>query len=148
VRTVESFNFRYGTLEIEAKLPKGDWIWPAIWLLPELNAYGQWPASGEIDFVEARGNPTSCPGGRNEFGSTLHWGPGYPMDAYLKGHTLHTGADLSADFHNYKMEWNEHGIKTFIDNIPVLDFNFDQDMFDKGGFPQSVFNPWQYESPF
>ena len=69
------------------------------------------------------------------------------MDAYLKAHQEHTGADLSADFHNYRMEWNEHGIKTFIDNTPVLDFNFDQDMFDKGGFPQSVFNPWQYETP-
>jgi beta-glucanase (GH16 family) len=36
---------------VEAKLPKGDWLWPAIWLLPEKNAYGQWPASGEIDLM-------------------------------------------------------------------------------------------------
>ena len=34
VRTVNSFSFKYGKLEIEAKLPKGDWIWPAMWLLP------------------------------------------------------------------------------------------------------------------
>jgi len=40
IRTAESFSFLYGTIEIEAKLPKGDWIWPAIWLLPEQNAYG------------------------------------------------------------------------------------------------------------
>ncbi len=33
-----------------------DWLWPAIWLLPEKNAYGQWPASGEIDVMESRGN--------------------------------------------------------------------------------------------
>lgn len=33
-----------------------DWLWPAIWLLPEKNAYGQWPASGEIDLMESRGN--------------------------------------------------------------------------------------------
>lgn len=34
IRTVQSFSFKYGRLEIEAKLPKGDWIWPALWLLP------------------------------------------------------------------------------------------------------------------
>jgi Glycosyl hydrolases family 16 len=43
-------------LEVEAKLPRGDWIWPAVWLLPEDDAYGRWPASGEIDMLESRGN--------------------------------------------------------------------------------------------
>ena len=37
VRTVKSFNFKYGRLEIKAQLPKGDWIWPAIWMLPTDN---------------------------------------------------------------------------------------------------------------
>jgi beta-glucanase (GH16 family) len=35
LRTAGAFSFKYGRLEVEAKLPKGDWIWPAIWLLPE-----------------------------------------------------------------------------------------------------------------
>ena len=38
------------------QIPLGDWIWPAIWMLPRQLAYGQWPASGEIDIMESRGN--------------------------------------------------------------------------------------------
>jgi beta-glucanase (GH16 family) len=41
LRTAETFQFRYGKVEIRAKLPKGDWLWPAVWMLPASNAYGQ-----------------------------------------------------------------------------------------------------------
>jgi beta-glucanase (GH16 family) len=34
VRTAQSFSFTYGRVEVVAQLPKGDWIWPAIWMLP------------------------------------------------------------------------------------------------------------------
>ena len=54
--TKHKFQFRYGTAEVRLRLPKGDWIWPAIWLLPADNAYGPWPFSGELDLLEARGN--------------------------------------------------------------------------------------------
>lgn len=56
LRTVNSFFFKYGKVEVRARLPKGDWLWPAIWLLPRWNNYGNWPASGEIDLMESRGN--------------------------------------------------------------------------------------------
>ena len=46
LRTVNSFTCRYCRVEVEAKLPKGDWIWPAIWMLPKHLSYGKWPASG------------------------------------------------------------------------------------------------------
>ena len=55
LRTANAFSFKYGRLEVEARLPLGDWLWPAIWLLPEDQAYGTWPASGEIDLMESRG---------------------------------------------------------------------------------------------
>lgn len=51
-------SIRYGKVEVRAKLPQGDWLWPAIWMLPEGNdtstaqgtgVYGGWPVSGEID---------------------------------------------------------------------------------------------------
>ena len=57
IRTAESFSFTYGKVEVRAKLPRGDWLWPAIWMLPTDNQYGDWPASGEIDIMESRGNP-------------------------------------------------------------------------------------------
>jgi hypothetical protein len=74
LRTAQSFSFKYGRVEIRAKLPRGDWIWPAIWMMPRHNAYGGWPASGEIDIMESRGNAPGYPlGGHNAYGSTLHW---------------------------------------------------------------------------
>ena len=40
LRSVNSFAFKYGRVQISAKLPKGDWIWPAIWMLPKYNEFG------------------------------------------------------------------------------------------------------------
>ena len=40
---------KYGKVEVNAKLPTGDWLWPAIWMLPKDSTYGDWPISGEID---------------------------------------------------------------------------------------------------
>ena len=51
LRTVNSFNIKYARLEIEAQLPRGDWLWPAIWMLPKHLSYGKWPSSGEIDIM-------------------------------------------------------------------------------------------------
>ncbi|KXN69864.1 glycoside hydrolase family 16 protein, partial [Conidiobolus coronatus NRRL 28638] len=56
VRSHEKLSFTYGKVEVRARLPRGDWIWPAIWLLPTDHNYGGWPVSGEIDLVESRGN--------------------------------------------------------------------------------------------
>lgn len=122
VRTVNSFAFKYGRVQINAKLPKGDWIWPAIWMLPKDNAYGNWPASGEIDIVESRGNGMDCEaGGHNTFGSTLHWGPGWPYDPYEKAHADYKHPEsLGDEFHVYELEWTKDHIKTFIDKKEVL----------------------------
>lgn len=40
IRTINSFSFKYGILEVRAKMPAGDWLWPAIWLMPTRNVYG------------------------------------------------------------------------------------------------------------
>ena len=81
LRTAGKFSFNQGKVEVRAQIPKGDWIWPAIWLLPESEEFGAWPASGEIDVMESRGNDASCEaGGRNKFASTLHWGPDYSVN--------------------------------------------------------------------
>ncbi|GFR79102.1 beta-1,3-glucan-binding protein [Elysia marginata] len=46
---------RYGIVEVRARIPRGDWLWPCIWLMPKDNKYGAWPRSGEIDIMESRG---------------------------------------------------------------------------------------------
>merc|ERR1712072_625154 len=61
VSTKTGASIKYGRVEVEAKLPAGDWLWPAIWMMPVNNTYGPWPASGEIDLMESRGNNYTYP---------------------------------------------------------------------------------------
>jgi len=150
IRTAESFSFKYGRMEVRAKLPRGDWLWPAIWLLPRHNQYGKWPASGEIDVVESRGNAGSyCGGGNNQVGSTLHWGPYWAQDPWNLTHAVYTlpEGDFSEDFHVFGLIWNEQGIQTYVDdqsNI-VLNVSFaGESLWQRGGFDKSPYaNPWE-----
>lgn len=101
-------DWKYGRIEVKAKLPKGRGLWPAIWMLPTDWKYGDWPESGEIDIMEFVGyQPDSLYG-------TVHTG------AY--NHRIHTQKgskvfrnDLSDAFHVYTMEWNENEIQLFVD---------------------------------
>lgn len=148
LRTADSFYFKYGKVEVRAKLPKGDWLWPAIWLLPRWNIYGTWPASGEIDIMEARGNPADyTPGGSNTYGSTLHWGPVWTQNSFLKTHQVRMSeTDLSDDFHVYGFIWNETYIGTYFDTEDqmVLSHNINQSFWELGGWGKDWNNPWQY----
>ena len=150
LRTVESFSFVYGKVEVRAKLPRGDWLWPAIWMLPRDNQYGNWPASGEIDIMESRGNPPSYPpGGYDTFGSTLHWGPSGSENAWSKTHKqMKPGVDLTADFHTYGLIWNETYIGTYFDNESnvVLSVPITESFWEFGGWPSPPWmNPWSGE---
>ncbi|MDE6126129.1 MAG: glycoside hydrolase family 16 protein, partial [Muribaculaceae bacterium] len=50
--------WKYGYVEVRAKLPSSLGTWPAIWMMPQENSYGKWPRSGEIDIMEHVGyNP-------------------------------------------------------------------------------------------
>jgi beta-glucanase (GH16 family) len=117
LRTAKSFSFKYGRVEVRAKVPKGDWLWPAIWMLPAHNEYGNWPTSGEIDIMESRGNSESYPaGGNNKFGSTLHWGMDYLTNKYDLTHKEYThSSSLNSDFHIYGLYWDENRLYTYID---------------------------------
>lgn len=148
IRSTAGLNMQYGHVEVVAKLPKGDWIWPAIWMLPTYNQYGDWPSSGEIDIMESRGNDASYPaGGNNIFSSTLHWGPSWNMDPYLKTHATYTlpSGSLSDSFHTYGLVWTEDALMTYIDqpsNV-VLYVPFNESFWHKGGFDQTgMNNPW------
>lgn len=148
LRTVNSFAFKYGRVEVRAKLPKGDWIWPAIWLLPKHNEYGNWPASGEIDIMESRGNSNGYPSGSDSFGSTLHWGPYWNMNGYKKTHKEYkNGQSLGDEFHVYGLYWSKERLYTYIDDPSnvVLDVPMTEDFWTKGEFPDTMYNPWKDE---
>ncbi|KAJ8877933.1 hypothetical protein PR048_022392 [Dryococelus australis] len=97
IRSINSFRFKYGKLEIKAKMSAGDWLWPGalcvavagLWLLPLRNEYSTWPASGEIDLAESRGNAGLTQGGLDigteHVGSTLQFGPYSGLNSYQTG---------------------------------------------------------------
>nr|CAE54585.1 (1,3)-beta-d-glucan binding protein [Suberites domuncula] len=150
LRTAESFSFTYGKVEVCAKLPRGDWLWPAIWMLPTDNQYGQWPASGEIDLMESRGNaPNYTAGGYDSFGSTLHWGVHYTQNQFHRTHQVTSESqeqDFTNDFHTYGLIWNETYIGTYLDteSNPVLQVPITQSFFQLGGWPSPPWaNPWR-----
>ncbi len=62
--------FKFGRIDIRAKVPEGQGIWPALWMMPQENKYGGWPSSGEIDIMELLGHEP------NKLYSTVHYGPG------------------------------------------------------------------------
>ncbi|KAJ3003955.1 hypothetical protein HKX48_001492 [Thoreauomyces humboldtii] len=148
ISTRDSFSFQYGRVEVRAQVPSGDWIWPAIWLLPTDSQYGNWPASGEIDIMESRGNAPGSPVvGSDSFGSTLHWGPSFAFNQYAKTHAVHAlpnGESLADAFHTYGLEWTPAGIKTYLDSPDnvVLDVPFTESFWSKGGLPASINDPW------
>lgn len=58
VNSSGKFSFKYGKVEVRAKLSAGQGTWPAIWLMPQQSVYGGWPKSGEIDIMEHLNNDT------------------------------------------------------------------------------------------
>lgn len=119
-------SIRYGKVEVVAKMPKGDWLWPAIWMMPEEEVYGSWPMSGEIDIAESRGNnPDTYPDGRNSIISALHWGPSTGTDAFWRTSGKHNlrRTDYSKNFHTYGLEWTEDYLFMYIDNQLLVSHN-------------------------
>jgi beta-glucanase (GH16 family) len=107
ISTKKGASIKFGRVEVTAQLPAGDWLWPAIWMLPTNNTYGQWPKSGEIDIIESRGNNyTYGQGGNNVVSSTLHFGPNSANDGWwrnnVKRSALHT--TYAAGYHTFGVE--------------------------------------------
>jgi len=145
IHTRNSKWIKYGRVEIKAKMPRGDWMWPALWMLPVNNTYGPWPASGEIDIVELRGNDMSYPArGDNYAISTLNWGPTPDLNlAWTTSDALFQRRSTYGDaFHTFTLEWDRNFIWTYVDNRldRMIDVRITQSFWDRGNFPPTVQN--------
>lgn len=108
IRSINKGDWRYGRFEARIKLPKGQGIWPAFWMMPTDAVYGGWPASGEIDIMELVGHEP------NVLHGTIHFGPPH---TYSGGsYTLPSG-DFSEDFHVFAMEWENGEIRWYVNDI-------------------------------
>lgn len=112
IRTINKADWKYGRFEIRAKMPEGQGIWPAVWMLPTEEVYGGWPKSGEIDIMELVGHRPSTVHG------TVHYGPDWPNNRYKGSSFSLDGEKFSDDFNIFSIEWVEDEIKWFVnDNL-------------------------------
>ncbi|KAL4888329.1 concanavalin A-like lectin/glucanase domain-containing protein [Aspergillus ambiguus] len=148
-------SIKYGRVEVEAKLPAGDWLWPAIWMMPQDSVYGPWPASGEIDIAESRGNDAQqYPLGNNIISSSLHWGTSYSNDAY-KLSMSEWGAKrtkYSDGFHIFGLEWSEDYLFTWLDGrlrqVLFFDFTKNENLWTYGKFTGTGVNGTSPQDPW
>jgi beta-glucanase (GH16 family) len=104
----------YGRMEARAKLPCGQGLWPAIWMMPADSEYGGWAASGEIDIMEAVN--LDCAADTHEVHGTLHYGSSWPDNLHTSTHTT-TASSAVTDFHEYAVEWEPGVIRWFVDGV-------------------------------
>ncbi len=134
-----STSIRYGRVEVRARMPTGDWLWPAIWMLPRDNKYGGWPRSGEIDIAESKGNAVTSRTDENvnTIRSTLHWGPTEDTDQWWRT----TGIKQmwrdywNKGFNTFGLEWDEERIWTWQGSRvnTILEYKFDKPLYQKAG---------------
>jgi len=129
IHTQNKIEFQYGSVEVRAKLPEGTGTWPAIWMLgSDIDEKG-WPECGEIDIMEYSG----------KHGSTLHTSLHTPSS---HGNTINTQKsqvrELSAEFHDYRMDWTTDSISFYIDDMQLYSYE------------PTVKNPktWPFDKPF
>ena len=103
------FNKKYGKFEFRAKLPTGKGVWPALWMLPQDEKYSGWPASGEIDILEAKGQEP------NTVHGTLHFGSRWPLNTNISKSYQLPGNGTIADYHVYSLEWEPGEIRWSLD---------------------------------
>ncbi|XP_065077163.1 beta-1,3-glucan-binding protein-like [Ochlerotatus camptorhynchus] len=156
LRTVDTFAFKYGKVEISAKLPAGDWMWPAVAFLPKYNSYGVWPASGEIDLLESKGNRDLIKNGINvgieQVTSKLQFGPNQGYNAG-SGSTFTRNAESGKGYHTgfnrYQMEWTPDHITFSINDIETGTVNVGTGFWARGNYnitSPGMDNPWRYGS--
>lgn len=155
INTKASARIKYGRVEVVAKLPKGDWLWPAIWMMPANSTYGAWPASGEIDIVESRGNNhTYAQGGDNVVSSALHWGPDPDNDMWWRTYHRRTArhTTYSDGFNTFAVEWSQRYLFTYVNNrlmqVLYTPFKEKEDLWRRGGFPHASANGTELRDPW
>ena len=108
ITTKDLFELQNGRFEARIRLPRGQGIWPAFWMLgADFDEVG-WPTCGEIDVMEYRGQEPSVVHG------SLH-GPGYSAGQAITRRFYLTDSTFDADFHVFAVEWRGNSIDWYID---------------------------------
>jgi beta-glucanase (GH16 family) len=132
IKTKGLFSQTYGRFEARIRIPHGQGLWPAFWMLGDnIDAVG-WPRSGEIDIMENIGREPSIVHG------TMH-GPGYSGGSGIGGPYSLTRGAFADDFHVYAVEWSAGLIQWFVDDAEY--FRTTQAAIPSG-------TTWVFDHPF
>ena len=107
LKTQGKHDWTYGHFEARIKIPYGQGMWPAFWMMGSTG--GNWPACGEIDIMESLGKEPNIVHG------TMH-GPGYSgAQGPTASYTMPGPAKLADDFHVFAVEWETNVIRWYFD---------------------------------
>ncbi len=109
IRTIDKGDWTYGRFEFRAKMPEGQGLWAAIWMLPTDQTYGGWAASGEIDIMEYLGSDTTKVYG------TIHYGGQWPDNKSMGTYYVTSDTAFHRDFHTFALEWQEGKLRWYVD---------------------------------
>lgn len=130
--TSNTFTQAYGRFEARIKIPRGQGIWPAFWMLGNNIGSVGWPGSGEIDIMENIGREPNLVHG------TLH-GPGYSGGNPLTGQYALPGGGAFADgFHTFSVDWSPGAVSWAVDGTT----------YQTKTSAQTNGNPWVFDHPF
>ncbi len=135
IDTEDHLTFKYGRVEIVAKMPAGKGTWPALWLLPQGDPYGRWPRSGEIDIVEYIGNRPNI----------LYFSLHTELYNWQKKEFYtyeHPGFDVTEAFHTYAIDWYDDKIIYEFDGTPIVTFYRGENGRDE------TTKGWPFDQPF
>jgi beta-glucosidase len=108
--TLGTMSMQYGRVDVRARLPQGQGIWPAVWMLPTSYTYGGWPHSGEIDIMEMVGHEPATVHGTLHYSNADTGNHTYTGDSY----TLEEGI-FADNFHVFSVIWEEGRIEWYVD---------------------------------
>lgn len=112
ITTQGKFDVKYGRIEARIKLPYGQGIWPAFWMLGANFSQVGWPMCGEIDIMEMVGGPNRD----NTCHSTIHWDNNGQHAEYGQSYTLPSGI-FADNFHVFGITWNAQQIRGYVDDV-------------------------------
>ncbi|MEV6968375.1 family 16 glycosylhydrolase [Hamadaea sp. NPDC051192] len=132
LKTQGKFTQAYGRFEARMKIPRGQGLWPAFWMLGDNIGSVGWPNSGEIDIMENVGFEPSTVHG------TIH-GPGYSGCCGLGGgYTLPGGQSFADAFHTFAVDWEPGAVTWYVDGI----------QYSRHTSAETNGNPWVFDHPF
>ena len=133
LKTKGKFDLKYGRFEARIKIPRGQGVWPAFWLLGNNIDTVGWPRCGEIDIMENIGREPDTVHG------TIH-GPGYSGAKGIGApYALQGNKSFADNFHIFAVEWSENEIRWFVDGKQYRSVKADDLPAGK---------KWVYDHPF